>query len=444
MMKNLMKHVVVLILVIVVSLSSSTMLSVKAASKNITIGEYIELLMKAMKVTIKESEDETYLEAAVSIGVLKTVDEFKVEKEMTRTECAVLTNRADIYVNGVTANTKIFDEIEDHKRISDLSKISKEYRDDVVQVFGKGIIVGYTNGKYTQNRAFKGSNKITYNGAKEVIKKITNKKLRGVMSPDGQLTRTTNLPCNAKEYEYILASFSNKFYEMMFWYEWGMSNKKLELYHNYCTPAKIMNKPFVISGYKGTAEETQEMLDKYLDMWIEKIETNLRCRFNVDYRTIDQKWYKEIRSSFCDFSYEKYNIDLKDELNDYIKAIKKNKVVIKTGLISVEPSTLYYNSGYYVRCYVKFKVTSATNMNDILVFGQGDNVYFENLLKNKWHEGYYDISIGVINGTSYGDDYAVFNEYISDLLIKFKDHILKQKFNKKGNTYFPEGYYFWE
>lgn len=443
-MKNLMKHVVVLILVVVLSLSSSTMMTVRASSKNITIGEYIELLMKAMKVTIKETEDETYIEAAVSTGVLKTVDEFKVENEMTRAECAVLTNRADIYVNGVSADTKTFDEIKDHKRISDLSKISKEYRDDVVQVFGKGIIVGYTNGQYTQNRAFKGSNKITYNGAKEVIKKITNKKLRGVMSPDGQLTRTTNLPCNAKEYEYILASFPNKFYEMMFQYEWAMSNNKPELYKTYCTPAKIKNKPFVISGYKGTAKETQEMLDKYLDMWVKKIEINLESRFNVDYRTIDQSWYKNIRSSYCDYSYEKYNEQLKDELNTYIKSVKKNKVVIKSELISVEPSTLYYADRYYVRCYVKFKVTSANDMNGTLIFGPDNNVGFENLKKNVWHEGYYDISIGTTNGTSYGEDRAVFNEVIADGYMKYKSHIMKLTFNKKGNVYFKDGFYYWK
>lgn len=443
-MKNIMKHVVVLILIIVLSLSSSTSMSVEASSKNITIGEYIELLMKAMRVTIKENEEEPYIESAVSIGVLKTADEFKVEKEMTRVECAVLTNRADIYVNGVTADTKIFYEIKDHKRISDLSKISKAYRNDVVQVFGKGIIVGYTNGMYTQNRAFKGSNKITYDGAKIIIKKITNKKSRSVMSPDGQLTRTTKLPCNAKEYEYILASFPNKFYEMMFQYEWSMRNNKWEEYHDYCVPAKIKNMPFEISGYKGTAKETQEMLDKYLDMWVEKIERNLRYRFNVDYRTIDQNWYKEIRRSYCDYSYEKYNQDLKKELNAYIKAVKKNKVVIKTSLISVEPSTLYVDGGLYIRCYVKFKVTNATYMKGTLVFGQNENVFFKNLEKYKWHEGYYDISIGTTNGTSYGEDYAVFNENIGDGYMKFKDHILKQKFNKKGNTYFPEGYYYWD
>ncbi len=443
-MKNLMKRVVLLILVMVLAIPSRTVMAEKASPKNITIGEYIELLMKAMKVTINETENQTYITAAVSTGVLKTVDEFKVEEEMTRTECAVLTNRADIYVNGVTADTKIFDEIKDHKRISDLSKISKEYRDDVVQVFGKGIIVGYTNGKYTQDRAFKGSNKITYNGVKAIIKKITNKKLRSVMSPDGQLTRTTKLPCNAKEYEYILASFPNKFYEMMFRYEWAMSNIKPELYDSYCTPAKIKNQPFVNSSYQGTAKDTQEMLDKYLDLWVDKIETNLTCRFNVDYRTIDQEWYKEIKSSYYDFSHERYKQELKDELNTYITAVKKNKVVIKSNLISVEPSTLYYADGYYIRCYVEFKVTSATNMNGTLVYSPDDNVSFNNLKKNKWHKGYYDISISTMNGTSYGEDYAVLNEVIGDGYMKYKERGLKLKYNKNGNKYLPEGYYYWE
>lgn len=443
-MKNLMKRVVILFLVMVLVIPSTITIPVKAASKNITIGEYVESLMKAMKVTINKSEEQPYITAAVEAGVLKTADEFSMDKELTRAECAVLTNRADIFVNGVTVNTKIFDEIKEHKRISDLSKISKEYRDDVVEIFGKGIIVGYSNGKYTQNRAFKGSNKITYKGAKTVIKKMTDKKVRSVMSPDGQLTRTTNLPCNAKEYEYILASFPNKFYEMMFSYEWDMSNNKPELYKTYCTPAKIKNKPFVISGYKGTAKETQEMLNKYLDMWVNKIETNMESRFNVDYRTIDQSWYKKIRSSYCDYSYEKYNEQLKDELNTYIKAVKKNKVVIKSELISVDPSTLYYADRYYIRCYVKFKVTSANNINGTLVFGPDDNVGFENLKKNVWHEGYYDISIGTTNGTSYGDDRAVFNEMIADGYMKFKKHIMKLTFNKKGNTYFPDGFYYWK
>lgn len=442
-MKNLRKFIIVILLLAII-ITAIPFQKVEAASKNITIEQYIELLVKAMKVTVDKTQDEPYITAAIEMGLLETETEFTYTKEMTRTECAVLTNRADIYVNGVATNTKVFDEIKDHNRISDLSKVTKKYRDDVVQVFGKGIIIGYTNGKYTQNRAFKGSNKITYSGAKDIIKKITDKKLRSVMSPDGQLTRTTNLPCNAKEYEYILASFPNRFYEMMFQYEWAMSNNKPELYHDYCPPAEIKNSPFEISGYKGTAKETQEMLDKYLDMWVSKIETNLQCRFNVDYRTIDQKWYKDIRSSYCDYSYEKYNEKLKTELNDYIKEVKKNKVVIKSELISVEPSTLYYDFGYYIRCYVKFKITSANNMNGALVFSSDENVYFKNLKKNVWHEGYYDISVGVTNGTSYGDDYAVFNEYISDLPMKYKNHILKIAFDKKGNTYFKDGFYYWK
>lgn len=444
-MKNLMKHMVVLTLVIVLSLSSSTMMTVRATSKNITIGEYIELLMKAMKVTIKEAEDETYIEAAVSTGVLKTIEEFKVENEMTRAECAVLTNRADIYVNGVTADTKIFDEIKDHKRISDLSKISKEYIDDVVQVFGKGIIVGYTNGKYTQNRAFKGSNKITYNGAKEVIKKFTNKKLRGVMSPDGQLTRTTNLPCNAKEYEYILASFPNKFYEMKYQFELGNRNTRYTEFNDYCVPVRMKKMPFVISGYEGTAKETQAMINKYLDDWVEKIEKNLYYRFNVNYKTINSKWISNFRNTYCVYNNEDLNNEIEEAIKQYVKEMKKNKVIIKTQKISVEPSTLYYSQGKtYIRCYIKFMVTSASSLTDTLVYNKMYKANFIDLKVNKWHESYYDISVGVNNGSSYGDDWAVFGEFINDYFMQVKTKVMVQKFNKKGNSYFPNGYYYWK
>lgn len=444
-MKNLMKRVVLLILVMVLAIPSSTMMAVKASSKNITIGEYIELLMKAMKITINETENQTYITAAVSTGVLKTVDEFKVKEEMTRTECAVLTNRADIYVNGVTSDTKIFDEIRDHKRISDLSKISKEYREDVVQAFGKGIIVGYTNGKYTQDRAFKGSNKITYSGAKTVIKKITNKKLRSIMSPDGQLTRTTNLPCNAKEYEYILASFPNKFYEMKFQFELGNRNTKYIEFNDYCIPVRMKKMPFVISGYEGTAKETQEMINKYLDDWVEKIEKNLYYRFNVNYKTINSKWINNFRNTYCVYKNEDLNNDTEDGIKKYVKEMKKNKVIIKTQKISVEPSTLYYSQGKtYIRCYVKFSVTSASSLADTLVYNKMYKANFIGLQLNKWHEGYYDISVGVNNGSSFGDDWAVFGEFINDYFRQMKTKVMVQKFNKKGNSYFPNGYYYWK
>ena len=402
--------------------------SITAASKNITIEQYIELLIKAMKVTVDKSQDDPYIAAALKTGLLEKENEFTYTKQMTRLECAVLTNRADIYLNGNEV-TKLYDNIVDLKRISDISKVTKKYRDDVVQVFGKGIIVGYTNGKCTQDRAFKGSNKITYNGAKAVITKLTNTKKRSIMSPDGQLTRTTKLPVNAKEFDYILASFPNKFYEMKFQYEITKSSGKFVLLENYCTPTEVKNEPL----YKGTVADTGKLLDNYLYYWCDVVKKNLSYRLNINYKTIDDEWAKKLYSTY-------YNGSLSD-MKSYIKAVKENKVIIKSSVISVEPSSLYSGTGRYLRVYVKFKVTSAKNINKQLIYG---DVYMPSLKLNQWHEGYYDIQLNGENFTD-GSETKVWADTLSDYYGSlYKTKILKPTFNKKGDEDFPNGYYYFK
>ncbi len=401
---------------------------VTAATKNITIEQYIELLIKAMNVTIDATQEKPYIAAAIKTGLLEKEDEFAHEKEMTRTECAVLTNRADVYLNGNEV-TKLYENIVKLKRISDLSNITKKYRDDVVQVFGKGIIIGYTNGKCTQDREFRGNNTITHSGAKAVIKKLVNKKKRSVMSPDGQLTRTTKLPVNAKEFDYVLASFPNSFYLMKFEYELGKMSYKPKLGETYWTPAEAKNKP----TYKGTVAQRREMLDKYLYYWCDVIKKNLTYRLNVNYKTIDDTWSKGLCATFQNESLS--------NIKEYIKQIKQNKVIIKSSIISVEPSTLYYGTGAYIRVYVKFKVTNAKNMNNNLIYGR---IYMPNLKLNKWHEGYYDIQI---NGHTYGDgsEYLVSSSDLNDFWGKqYKTKILKPSFNKKGDEDFVDGYYYFK
>lgn len=392
-MKNFMKRVVILLMVVILILPSSTTISAKTTSKNITIGEYVELLMKAMKVTLNESEEQPYITAAVSIGVLKTADEFEVDKELTRTECAVLTNRADAYING-SKEKSLYENIVNLKRISDLSQIKKAYRDDVVQAFGKGIIVGYTNGKYSQSRAFKGNNKITYSGAKVIINKLMNKKSRKKISPDGQLIRTTNLPKNYKAYDYILEAFPNSFYEMKFSFQYGVKQvwdkkkdgwvtvDKVEL-EDYARPCKI----------REWSEEKKESIDLYLYDWCSMVEQNLKYRFNVDYRTIGSKWFNGIRETYTISQNEDIDKEYADEIKEYIKVVKKYKIIIKAEKIVVEPSTLYKDSLDNLRCYVKFKIISCNNMkidsNDI-IYSNFNNM---KLRKGVWIERYFDIDV---------------------------------------------------
>lgn len=435
MAKRVRKLILMVVLLAVTILVVPSQL-ISSASQNITIEQYIELLIKAMKVTVDSSEEDPYIAAALKTGLLENDNEFTYTKQMTRTECAVLTNRADIYINGNEV-TKLYDNIVNLKRISDLNKVTKKYRADVVQVFGKGIIVGYTNGKCTQDREFKGSNDITYNGAKAVITKLIDTKKRSVMSPDGQLTRTTKLPVNAKEFDYILASFPNDFYEMKFYYELGKSSSKYVMYEDYCAPAHMKDMP----DYNGTVEDTRKMLDTYLYQWCNVVEKNLYYRFNVNYKTVDTNWVKNLRNTYYFYGNDSMDQDKTDDIKDYVKELKKNKVIIKSTVISVEPSTLYYEDFYYIRAYVKFKVTSASDVKGTLMYGK---TYMPTLKKNQWHEGYYDIAL---NGGSYslGDDFKVSSSWLNDSWMKQKKtKILQPTFNKRGDSDFPNGYYYFK
>lgn len=414
-----------MILVMVLVIPSTITMPAKAASKNITIGEYVELLMKAMKVTINKSEEKPYITAAVETGVLKTADEFDVNKDLTRAECAVLTNRADVYVNG-NKERRVYENIVNLKRISDLSKVNKSFRDDVVQVFGKGIIVGYSNGKYSQSRAFKGNSKITYKGAKVVISKLMNKKDRRKISPDGQLIRTTNLPKNYKAYDYILEAFPNSFYEMKFAFQYGIKQvwdkkkdgwvtvDKVEM-EDYARPCKI----------REWSEEKKESIDLYLYDWCSMVEKNLKYRFNVDYRTIDNKWFKGIRETYKVTENDDIDNEYNKEIKEYMKNVKKHKIIIKAEKVVVEPSTLYKDSLDSFRCYVKFKIVSCNNMNintDKILYCNFTNM---KLRKGVWIERYFDINIAPSFGSLNYLHAAQSTKIATNYLLERKDGIIR-------------------
>jgi hypothetical protein len=439
-MKKLLKRGLILVtIVIIVSIGVPT---VKAAeSKYISIKDYIKLLVEAMELEIDNAQEEPYIAAAIKSAII-IEDEFSdIGKPITRAECALLTNRADEVLHGKGVDTKIFTNIVNLDRISDLKKVNKKYQDAVVKIFGKGIIVGYSNGKCSQSRQFKGGSKISYSGAKIIIDKLINTKKRSVMSPDGQLTRTTNLPVNACEYDYILDSFPNDFYTMKFGYELSRSNAPFTLFDDYCPPVKLKDRPFTTGGYHGSITETREMLDKYLYSWCEKVEKNFYYRFNVDYRTIDSKWVKNFRNTYLIFNDADYDMEKTNHIKKYVSNMKKNHVIIKSSQISVEPSTLYLDNGYYLRVYVKFMVVNAKDMDGILMYA--DN-YMPTIKEGKWHEGYYDIWINGYS-SSFGEEFAVDSDVLNDTWAKeCKIKLLKPAFNKKGDSDFPEGFYFFK
>jgi hypothetical protein len=279
-----------------------------------------------------------------------------------------------------------------NERISDLNKIAKSKRQDVAEIVAKGIIKGFSNGMYIQNRQFKGGSKITASGAKGVVALVLDQYSRASISPDGQLIRTTNLPKNYYEYPYILECFPNDFYEMEYDYAWMNDYKNGTMDKSeYDFPSEVTNES-INKKYKNQVSLGMEPYE-YYDAIMRQANQYLNCVFNVDYRTVGDSWVEKVASSYVTFSGD----NIYDLIDRYIKVMKSNHVVVESKVIALEPSTLYrYSYGYYVRAYVKYRIR-ANNIdveNDYsLIFGDETSTNLIGIKNGEWTYGYYDIDI---------------------------------------------------
>lgn len=378
-----------------------------ATSSKIKLYNFIKLAVQATGLEVET----TYLNAALKAGIVKEGDFSDYSKYTTRTDAAVILNRADEYLHGDKVDTEFLTLVLS-SRISDIKQIDADKREAVAKIYAKGFVKGYSNGYYIKSREYRGSEYMTTAGAKNVISMLKDTKKRAKLSPDGQLIRTTDLPKNAKQYPYILETYPNTFYEMKFMYQnTEYSYKPVELL-DYASPAKIN------ATMKGLETDSTGKC-VYVDDWIKKIELNLKTRLNVDYRTIDTTWLNNLRSTYFVFNNATLDKDTTDDIKKYIQTVKKNKIVIKSSVITVEPSTMYLKAtAYRVRVYVKFKVIFSGDKleQDDLFFGDTMKMY--NLKKDKWFTGVYDISIATKNGSSDGNDYAVSDDSLNDFFYK--------------------------
>ncbi|MFV0343881.1 MAG: S-layer homology domain-containing protein, partial [Anaerocolumna sp.] len=186
-----------------------------SSSSKIKVSDFIRIVVQATGLTIDEGKSSPYLSAAMTAGIVKTGDFKDYKAYLTRTDTAVILNRADEYLYGDTLDSKLLTIVLE-ERISDISKITKSKREAVAKVYAKGYMKGYSNGYYIKSREFRGNDYMTITGARGAVAMLKDSKKRAQISPDGQLIRTTNLPKNAKDYEYILTTYPNSFYEMKF------------------------------------------------------------------------------------------------------------------------------------------------------------------------------------------------------------------------------------
>ena len=244
---------------------------------------------------------------------------------------AYLLNEADSAVNGGenSYNYDLYGYVKYFNRISDIKKADDKYKESLYKCFTKGIKVGKSDGTYSSTRKFLPKTKITKNEAKKMINRLKNKGKRFKLSYDGQVLRIINLPKNYKDYPYILASFPNSYYE-----------KKMNI-------SKQRTKED-----KTPAQTAKILSDEDKDMICAKIKKNVELRLNINYKkTFTSKWKSDLMGTYFDNNKQK-------SVNAYIKAAKGRKIVMTSGDVIVDPSSLWLcrNGVVYGRVYVKFRV----------------------------------------------------------------------------------------
>ena len=264
--------------------------------------------------------------------VLKNAGIKNTAAATTNEIAAYLLNEADSAVNGGenSYNYDLYGYVKYFNRISDIKKADDKYKESLYKCFTKGIMVGKSNGTYSSTRKFLPKTKITKDEAKKMINRLKNKGKRFKLSYDGQVLRIINLPKNYKDYPYILASFPNSYYE-----------KETSAY-------KTAN----VKVHKTPAQTAKILSDEDKDMICAKIKKNVELRLNINYKkTFTSKWKSDLMGTYFDNNKQK-------SVNAYIKAAKGRKIVMTSGDVIVDPSSLWLcrNGVVYGRVYVKFRV----------------------------------------------------------------------------------------
>ena len=371
-----------------------------ASTIYITVEDYAKALAKELGLKSIEGEQSSgYVNALIKEGIIKKGDVTDYKKDLTRTDAMVFLNRADEYLYGETLE-EAFVQLALEKRISDISKIKTSKRKDVVKAYLKGYIKGYSNGTYSTTREIRGGKKITKSGALSCMKLLKDKSLRAQISPDGQLIRTTKLPVYAERFPYILASYPNEYYDLLFHFEYTgleLRGKKVERINleDYANPVDVKKAPYRFSSY----------IDERVDTWVEKAKAHLNVVFNVDYRTIDDSWIDSLLE--VDNGLKVQERWSRVALEEYVTGMKKNKTILESSSIDVDRSSLYFSDGlYYLRAHIRFRINSSvaslTPDIDSLISKRLHNdiifsvtfVNFDGMKLGEWYDGYFEITLG--------------------------------------------------
>jgi hypothetical protein len=145
-------------------------------------------------------------------------------------------------------------------------------------------------------------------------------------------------------------------------------------------------------------------MDKHLYEWADMAEKYLQYVFNVDYRTVDDKWIDGLGSM-----YVHSNVNMADMIRTYyIKKMKANHVIVESSIISVEPSTFYEGDYYFMRAHVRYRIIADDVSVDQskLIYSQYPKL--KNIKSGEWRDGIFDVVFNTNNGsTGDGSDFAI-------------------------------------
>lgn len=370
-------------------LVNSRQVEAASSTSSITVGKYITLLTKAS--------------GAKKSDIVKEGEFTKTSSKITYEDAAVLADRADIYKNGENYSESLYDNIVSKKRISDISKATKSKREAIYRCFTKGIMVGKSNGTYSQSRKFEPKSYLTVSEANTMADRIKSKSKRIKLSYDGQVIRTTNLPKNYKSFSYILASFPNSFYEHKFMYQLISKDelKNLTIGEHYASPVKLTK--VSEAGYNiGKSVKTKDG-----DKVIANLMTNLKCRFNYNYKTTNKKeWITNMASTFNDKAYAAKVAE------NYTEFADKRKVVVQSSKIVIEPSaTYYYGNSVIFRGHARIKVTAGKfetwQSKDQNYMVMGRSTCFKKLKNGQWYDFDFEIAVCSEAYDQYFPDYRI-------------------------------------
>ena len=356
---------------------------------------------KTAKISIASFANK--INKAVNVDVLKDSGITNTKAATTVQVAAFLLEKADFAINGgvYSYDYDLYIHVRDYNRISDLKKAKEAYRESLMMCYTKGIMIGKSNGKYSQSRKFSPTKKITVSDANTYIKRLKDTSKRFKLTYDGQLTRTINLPKNYKEYPYILVSFPNSFYEKKMWYTKQRNN----------------------SGWHAeTPKQTAAKEDPEVrDMICDTVRKNLELRLNVNYKkTFTSKWKSELASTYFNPS------DMTADINKYVNAAKSRKVVVESYKIVVDPSMVWRDTdtAYYVKVYVQFKVKSGSvppatskKQNEVIF---GSYTAMKNLESHKTVMYCDEFKVGVSGNNGNIAQMGIEDDSISNIFVKSK------------------------